>query len=158
VGPTLKSTSTALPTSTLFKLPTYTPTFTPTNTLTNTPIASSTPIASATSNLPDRGTLLSQSPKNAAVLKPRESLDLVWEVQNTGTTEWSTSYLIRYVSGPKSKFDSYKIKAAVIVGKSVSLITDFTAPDKAGSYKVTWELVNASGQAFMTLTCSFTVK
>lgn len=87
--------------------------------------------------------LVSQTPKDWVRMKSRQSFDMTWTVQNTGTTIWHTgSTTLAYVSGTKMQTlgNSFDISADVGRGGKTSLAIDMTAPKALGTYSTLWAL------------------
>jgi len=166
----VNQTATALPPSTPTATFTPTPrnTDTPEPTATNTVVfvfASSTPIILPT--FPSGGTsndryacqLISMSPANGTVFKPRTDFDAKWTVKNIGKREWdseSTDYL--YLNGDKfHKVEGYDFGKTIKTGQTVDVIVDMVAPKKPGTYTTNWTLVVGS-ERFCKLSLTITVK
>jgi hypothetical protein len=151
---TLAPSQTPFPTNTSFTLPTYTLTFTATSTASNTPEATFTPTQGA-----NQAQEISQSPSDGSSLDHGSDFDLVWEVKNIGTNDWSTGWYYEYQSGVEgSGEDSYHLSEEVDDGETIKLIVDMIAPNDAGNYSTTWALKNSSGDTIKTFTFSFSVK
>ncbi len=148
-GMELVATSTPIATATGFTLPT----FTPSNTFTVTP--SVTPTRTR-----DQAQYVSQSPSDGKVFSPGEDFDMSWTLKNTGYNTWNTDYRFRYSSGEETYKKKGSIKLPYTVGPddTVKVIIDMSAPDKKGSYRTTWELINGNGEKVFSVYFDFTVK
>jgi hypothetical protein len=147
----LVSTSTPVPSSTGFTLPTFTPTLT----FTITPIP---PTVTPTRTV-DQASWIRQSPADGAILSPGEDLDMIWTIKNIGTNAWSARYSYEYARGVKmQKKDSYRLNRTVGVDDTIDIIVDMIAPSEPGSYSTSWRLVNETGKSFYTVTFLFTVR
>ncbi len=72
-----------------------------------------------------------------------------WRLKNVGTTIWTTSYDLVFVSGNAMGAPAaIDIAKAVNPGETVDLSVEFTAPDKSGAYKGNWMLRSDSGKLF----------
>ena len=72
-----------------------------------------------------------------------------WRLKNSGSTVWTTSYDLVFVSGNAMGAPAaIDISKAVNPGETVDLSIEFTAPEKAGSYKGYWMLRSDSGKLF----------
>jgi hypothetical protein len=144
----LLPTSTPIPTSTGFTLPTFTPTLTFTITPTLTP-----------TRTVDQASWIRQSPADGAILSPGEDFDMIWTIKNIGTNAWSARYSYAYARGAKiQKQDSYRLNRVVNVDDTVDIIVDMIAPSEPGSYSTAWRLVNETGKSFYTITFIFSVR
>lgn len=162
----LANTLTAAPTATYTSPPpTPVPTITRTPYPTITPIPSLTPIPSFTplgqestagpgdgssgpTSTPPSGEfscqLVSKSPDNWDVFKPRYTFDAVWKLKNTGTKMWKAGQIaFVFVSGAKlnSGPKSYPLVSDVNPGETGSFTVDMIAPKEEGRYYATWGLL-----------------
>jgi hypothetical protein len=76
---------------------------------------------------------------------------MTWTVKNTGTTTWSTKYLLRFYAGdqlgaPASAAFPKEVKP----NDSIQLSVPMKAPSAAGKYLGNWVLTNADGVNFPT--------
>lgn len=79
----------------------------------------------------------------------------IWELSNTGPSEWPVDTVLQYVGGDRMFTDSdvdvrnpeFKIVLA-IVGESVCVTADLKAPALPGRYISYWRLVTPSGERF----------
>lgn len=144
-------TSTPMPTSTGFTLPTFTPTLT----FTITPV----PPTVTPTRTHDQAQWIKQSPVDGTVLSPGEDFDMVWTIKNIGTNPWSDRYGYAYARGANiHKQDSYRINRVVGIDETVDIRVDMVAPNEPGGYSTVWRLVNDTGQSFYTFTFIFTVR
>ena len=166
----LTQTAAAMPTATQTSTPepTLTPTVTeavPTMSLPGetTPQAGLPGTTQATpapqQNLPDKATWVSNSPEDGTIKRPGEKFDLVWIMENTGTTTWTTSYQYRYYAGDRvhENVNSYFLPKEVKPGETVELRVDALAPDTGGSKYTLWVLTNAEGANFGRMDFTWTV-
>ena len=72
-----------------------------------------------------------------------------WRLQNAGTTTWSTSYTLDFISGEKmGTITSVPLSQSVAPGQQVDVSVNMVAPTASGSYQGFWKMKNASGQFF----------
>jgi Ig-like domain from next to BRCA1 gene len=72
-----------------------------------------------------------------------------WKLQNAGTTTWSTSYALVFVSGDQmGTVTSVALTQSVAPGQQVDVSVNMVAPTADGTYQGYWKLKNASGQFF----------
>lgn len=87
-------------------------------------------------------------PDNTSIVS-KHYFTKTWQVKNTGTCTWSTSYGLQFIEGNQmSTPTTYTLSAAVVPGKTLNISLKMKAPSKAGTYKSVWKLKNASGVAF----------
>ena len=93
--------------------------------------------------------VVSQSPKDWAKMKPRQDFDARWTVLNTGSKTWTTNGTdYKYLRGAKlhtngSLFDMPKNVASD--GK-IALYVDMMSPKDKGTYVSYWGLANGTAQ------------
>src|SRR4030042_851778 len=72
-----------------------------------------------------------------------------WKIQNAGTTTWSTSYTLDFISGEKmGTITSVPMPQSVAPGQQVDVSVNLVAPTASGKYQGYWKMKNASGQFF----------
>jgi hypothetical protein len=104
--------------------------------------------------------LVSVSPVAQKVFAPRADFDAVWEVKNTGSTNWDLKAVdYKYISGAKiHKFSAlYDLPKTVKPGESIKIVVDMTAPATPGAYASNWALVEGS-KTICSLPVSIVVK
>ncbi len=89
--------------------------------------------------------------------KPGTLLTIVWTVKNIGKTEWDTSCMLRWFTGPKGDKTSIAFPKKVAPNATVDLTVTFTAPSEPGTYNSWWKLTNAAGQNFADVNFVFIV-
>ena len=110
--------------------------------------------ASATSGAPgpggDRAVFVADvTIPDGTVLAPKAAFTKTWKIQNSGTTTWTTSYALEFISGEQmGTIVSVPISQSVAPGAQIDVSVDMVAPSKAGSYQSYWKMKNASGQFF----------
>ncbi len=160
-------------TSAAAQTPSATPTTAPTSTTeptqaaTEAPTAASSPssqpspvvVMTATQALsPDRAIWVSQSPADGATYNPGDTFTMTWKVKNTGTTTWSTSYLLRFYAGDQmAGAATVAFPKTVAPNDTVELSVPLKAPSNPGKYLGNWVLTNADGVNFYPVTIQITV-
>ena len=78
-----------------------------------------------------------------------EDFTKTWRIKNAGTTTWTTSYSLVFISGDKmGDVTSVALKGNVAPNETVDISVDLVAPSDAGKYKGYWKMLNAAGQYF----------
>jgi hypothetical protein len=115
------------------------------------PTPSITPTAGPTStpaSLTDRVTFISDiTYLDGAVVPPGSAFTKTWRIKNTGTSTWTTSYKLVFVSGDMSAAD-VPLVSTVGPNTSINVSVNLTAPSAIGHYRGYWMLKNAGGTAF----------
>jgi hypothetical protein len=146
-------TAEAQPTATNTPEPTLTPTPTETpagGTATQTPNATTTGTGgSAPIGGTDVGIWRSQDPPDNTKFSPGKAFTVIWTLENTGSSTWTTNYYIEFASGEQmGAEDKVFLPYNVPPATSAQIAVDFVAPGTPGEYQSTWNLVNANGNAF----------
>jgi hypothetical protein len=114
-----------------------------------TVVPTNTAAASGETSLPDKGEWVSQYPPDNTQMPINEKFNVKYVFKNTGTTTWTTSYLLRFYAGDKlGGPDDLNMTKEVEPGKTVEVLFEVTAPAKAGKTHTIWTLTNADGQNF----------
>jgi hypothetical protein len=74
---------------------------------------------------------------------------MTWRLKNTGTSTWTTGYLLRFYSG--NAFGALKeitIGQAVLPGGEIDINIDMKAPAIPGSYRTDWVMSNENRTNF----------
>jgi hypothetical protein len=118
--------------------------------LTPTPqgTASSTPVPPGPSG--DRSVYVDDvTIKDGTVIAPGAAFVKTWRIQNAGTTTWTTSYSLAFVSGEQmGTITSVTLAQSVPPGAQIDISVDLVAPTNTGTYQGYWKMKNASGQFF----------
>ncbi len=141
-------------TATPFEFKTNTPAGVPPN-----PIATLPPIVQPTNqqpttapSVPDRGDYISQSPTDDTSIPVGSPFQMTWTVRNTGTTQWTTGYQLRFYAGEKFGSPAFiNLPKEVSPGEQVDLTLSLKAPASPGGYTGTWVMTNADGGNFRPL-------
>ena len=127
-----------LPTNTVSSLPTITPQVI--NTVSYVP--TSTPIY-------NQAALTSEDPDDGEIFSPGEAFTKTWRIKNIGTSTWTTSYRMAFISGNSmSGTSSIYLTDSVAPGETIDVSVNLTAPSSAGTYTGTWNLKDADGNNF----------
>jgi len=105
----------------------------------------------------DKYQYLGQSIPDHTQFLPNVAETITWTIKNTGTTGWTTAYMMRYFSGPKADQDVYTFTKDVPVDQTINLIVTFTTPSDSGTYDMWFKLTNSQGQNFGDLDLVYTV-
>jgi hypothetical protein len=132
-------------TSTLSPVPQESPTVF----LTNTPAPSATRTVPVIISYCDDSAFVSDvTIPDGTVIAPGESFTKTWELKNTGTCEWSTAYVIAFISGNALGGSTTALSVSVSADEEVEISVKMVAPVTAGTYFGNWRLRNASGSPF----------
>lgn len=71
-----------------------------------------------------------------------------WQLLNSGTCAWSTSYRLAFNSGEAMSGATTNITNAVPSGSVVDITVPMVAPSDPGTYKGNWQMQNDQGAAF----------
>ena len=85
---------------------------------------------------------------DGTVLTPGESFTKSWNLQNTGTCTWTTSYSIAYYSGNSMAGATTALSDSVSPNGNIDVSIELAAPATAGTYTGYWRLQNASSISF----------
>lgn len=86
---------------------------------------------------------------DGTVLAPGAAFVKTWKLQNAGTSTWTTSYSLGFISGEKMGADtSVSLPQSVAPGQQIDISVDMIAPTDLGIYQGWWKMKNASGQLF----------
>jgi hypothetical protein len=132
---TPRPSSTPLPTSTFFVLPSATTTSTPTATPTETPTVTPTSTAFQCE-------IISSFPSPSQSFPPGGDFDGRWTLKNIGSEVWEDNVDLVYRSGTRfqTHADAVDLPNAVSVNGSVEVVIDMLAPHDTGTYESTWSL------------------
>jgi hypothetical protein len=146
------------PSATATTAPTNTPEATAAPTLAETaasPAAPMTPIPVSTATkagLPDKAQYVGQGIADDTKFDPGAPFTITWTVKNTGTTTWTTKYLLRFYSGDQMGAPAtVAFPKEVKPGENVDLSVNMSAPASSGTFISNWVLTNADGSNFYPL-------
>jgi hypothetical protein len=126
-----------------FLPPTIVPTITPTPEPTHPPTG--VPQLSCNDNLTYVNDLT--IPDGTQVV-PQATLDKRWEVDNTGTCNWSEKYTLRLVSGDSLGAPEQQALYPARSGTRATIRLVLSAPEDKGKYHSVWQAYNPDGQPF----------
>lgn len=92
-------------------------------------------------------TWINQQPADYIEMKPRQSFDMTWVVQNTGDAVWHASESsYAYYSGVAmyTKSAAYALPADVGKGEKLRMTIDLEAPKSPGVYSTTWAVLTGN--------------
>lgn len=122
--------------------------------------ATSTPEITLTSTLPStqpnsiaataKASFVRENHPDNSVLKPGEKFVKTFELKNSGSTPWTTSYSLVLDSAPQNETlgspSQVNLPQETPPGGTVSLSISLAAPTKIGTYTVYWSLKNERGE------------
>lgn len=122
------------------------PTFESVDIFTDTPFPSATPfptntfapVAPAVQQAYDCF-VETRSPGYLEEIKAGGNFEIKWFVRNTGTKAWTSGVDVKYASGPKMTTpERVEIKTALNPGDVYKIDLNAKAPNKSGTYTMTW--------------------
>ena len=81
-------------------------------------------------------------------MSPGQAFTKGWQVKNTGTCTWDTSYKLVFVSGAKMGGEPVAVGRQVKPGETYDLQLNLIAPLNPGAYQGLWQMENGQGTAF----------
>ncbi len=122
----------------------FSPTLTPL-----APVASATSPVNAGSNPCAKASFVSETIVDGTIFKPSQKFTKTWEIKNTSSCTWDTSYKIIFWDGDTlGGAYVYNLPQMVAPGGVVPLSLILTAPPADGSYKSKWVLQTPDGVNF----------
>jgi ABC-type amino acid transport substrate-binding protein/heat shock protein HslJ len=73
-------------------------------------------------------------------LNPGEKFAKGWQIQNSGTCEWTTDYYLGFVRGDRMDGEATDVDSKVDSGQTLDIYVDLVAPNKAGEYAGWWQM------------------
>lgn len=118
-----------------------------------TPTATSqiieTPVPLSTPTCTDNLTFLEDlSLPDGTVVRPGDSLDKRWLVENSGTCNWDERYRLKFISGAELSAPIDQALNPARSGAKATIRILFTAPSDPGTYESAWQAYNPQGQPF----------
>ncbi len=129
--------------------PTYTYTQPPpTSTFTLTPTL--IPSVTNTSIPCDQAAFIGETIDDNTEFDPSESFLKTWQLKNTGSCTWTSSYHLVFFSGDSmSGASAVQLTSGTVApGQTVNAAINLTAPASAGTYKGSYKLRNSGGVVF----------
>lgn len=127
--------------------PTPDPTFETFILFTDTPFPTATPFptntfspaAAPTEKKPYACYVQTRSPGYLEEVRAGGNFEVKWFVVNTGTREWQAGMDLKYASGTNMiKGERFEIPVAILPGATYKVNLDAKAPNKPGTYTMTW--------------------
>lgn len=100
----------------------------------------------------DKALYLGQTPQDGSHVNRESEFDVVWELENAGTTTWTRDYSLRYFSNTnftKQTRSRWRLPKEVAPGERVKCIVDAVAPAERGTYTMAMVLGNENDVNFM---------
>ncbi len=133
------------------------PTIPPTEPVTFVSIPTAIPTAVSQAS----GRFQSQTPADGASFVVGEAFDLTWTLENTGSTNWSSTYKLVFDSGynfTENEITEQYTGVEIWPNGAAGLTLPCVAPDTSGSYFMQWHVVDDNGNtAFSPLTITINV-
>jgi hypothetical protein len=86
---------------------------------------------------------------DGTILAPNEAFQKGWQIQNTGTTTWTTDYALVFVDGALMGAPSaVPLPKEVAPGEKLEITVEMVAPPDPGPYRGYWELQDDFGKVF----------
>jgi hypothetical protein len=86
-------------------------------------------------------------PDNTA-MTPGQKFTKTWRVKNNGSCAWPVGSKLSFTGGEAMGGSAVTLDKAVDVGKDTELSVAMTAPDKGGTYRGNWRMMNPNGGNF----------
>ncbi len=85
---------------------------------------------------------------DGTVVEPGEEVVKQWQVQNSGSCEWTARYSLRNISGGSYGAEARQKLPVIPPGETGVIEITFTAPDIAGGHFSGWQAYDARGKPF----------
>lgn len=118
------------------------------------------PTATPVVQVGDKASYDSQSPQDGTHVKAGQSFDITWNLLNTGTTTWTTDYVLRFFSGTnftKPGKTRYNLRSEVTPNTVGACTVDAVAPKTPGTYTMSVVLGNENDQNFYVVDITIVV-
>lgn len=114
------------------------------------PQATNTPTSAAAGPGGDKAIFVADvTIPDGTVLAPKAAFTKTWKLQNSGTTTWTTSYTLEFISGEQmGGVVSVPVPQSVAPGAQIDISVNMVAPSNPGNYQSYWKMKNTSGQFF----------
>lgn len=118
--------------------------------ISSTPVASATETPAPTSSLDDKAVyVMDVTIPDGTDLEPGEDFTKTWRIQNVGTTTWTSSYSLVFISGDEmGDVTLVALEGDVAPNETVDISVDLVAPVEPGKYRGYWKMINTAGQYF----------
>lgn len=139
----LTPTATQMPTTT----PTQTSTVEPTATLATVVITGTPGTPGASTG--DRAKWVSQSIQDGTRFAPGEEFTMVWRLQNSGITTWTSGYRLRFFTGNVlGAAQEIELDRDVAPNETIDITIPMRAPTQTGNYRSDWVMSNEQSYNF----------
>jgi hypothetical protein len=92
----------------------------------------------------DKAEWVSQSVADKTVFAPGETFTMTWRLKNTGTSTWTTNYVLRFFGGDRFGLpEEAPLTREVSPGETVDIILQMKAPARPGEYTSVWVMSTA---------------
>ncbi len=108
----------------------------------------------------DKASYDSQSPQDGTHVQRGQWFDITWNLMNTGTTTWTTDYVLRYFTGTnftKPGKARYYLNAPVAPNTVGACTVDAVAPSNPGTYTMSVVLGNENEENFYIMDITIVV-
>ena len=85
---------------------------------------------------------------DGTIVKPGESVDKQWQVQNNGSCNWDSRYRLKFVGGLDLGATTEQALYPARAGTQAVIRVIFTAPNEPGIYNTAWQALNPEGEPF----------
>ena len=85
---------------------------------------------------------------DGTVVSPDATMDKRWEVENSGTCNWSEAYRVRLIAGEEMGAQTEQALYPARSGTRATVRILFKAPLEPGSYRSAWQAFNPEGEPF----------
>lgn len=81
-------------------------------------------------------------------MDPGDTFTKTWEIENSGTCDWTRDFKITFVGGDLFGSDTTKIRRKVVAGSTTEISLPMVAPNGVGSVTSSWQMADDSGVLF----------
>ena len=85
---------------------------------------------------------------DGSVAAPEEQLDKRWQVENSGTCNWDSTYGLQLIAGPDLGAPQEQALFPARSGIEAMIRMLFTAPTEPGTYRSAWQAHDPQGRLF----------
>ena len=85
---------------------------------------------------------------DGSVVAPGEQLDKRWQVENSGTCNWDSTYGLQLIAGPDLGAPQEQALFPARSGSEAMIRMLFTAPTEPGAYRSAWQAHDQQGVLF----------
>jgi hypothetical protein len=114
-----------------------------------TPISAATIVSAPVQNCTASASLVGETYPDGTIVQPEETFTKVWQIQNSGTCIWDSSWQLIYSSGDlMDGLTVYNFPQPAQPGQTVDVPVILRAPAENGTYTGEWMLKSPWGQSF----------